>query len=347
MKIGIIGAGIAGLTAGRILAKAGHEITVYEKSRGVGGRMSTRRSNADPVQVMDHGAPFLSAEGEAFRAFVSELEQKGIVREWTETFSSFAGGNLLPEAPGTDPIMRYVAPAGMNSIGKYLGRWMDFYLGEKIGGLTYIGGSGVKKRPWMINSSTINVFESDAVIIATPAVQAYGLVSTAQDELDLRTMITVLDDITYSSAFSFMAQYGRRDLPEWKAIVCEHPAVSWICNEAGKRDTSGELTLVAHTTDAFTKSRIDEYKQDPAGIDQQILKSLGEILGNWAARPGKYASHLWRYVSPKKSLDMPFIESEDEQAPLALTGDYFQGTSMEAAYLSGMRLGEHWAEKFS
>ena len=32
MIIGIIGAGIAGLTAGRYLAKQGHEITILEKS---------------------------------------------------------------------------------------------------------------------------------------------------------------------------------------------------------------------------------------------------------------------------------------------------------------------------
>lgn len=41
--IAIVGAGIAGLACARVLADAGHRVTVYEKSRGVGGRMSTRR----------------------------------------------------------------------------------------------------------------------------------------------------------------------------------------------------------------------------------------------------------------------------------------------------------------
>ena len=41
LKIAIVGAGIAGLAAARILAK-NFEVTVFEKSRGLGGRLSTR-----------------------------------------------------------------------------------------------------------------------------------------------------------------------------------------------------------------------------------------------------------------------------------------------------------------
>lgn len=43
LNIAIIGAGIAGITAARTLAKAGHHVHVFEKSRGAGGRMSTPR----------------------------------------------------------------------------------------------------------------------------------------------------------------------------------------------------------------------------------------------------------------------------------------------------------------
>jgi predicted NAD/FAD-dependent oxidoreductase len=42
LNIAIIGAGIAGITAARTLANAGHKVQVFEKSRGAGGRMSTR-----------------------------------------------------------------------------------------------------------------------------------------------------------------------------------------------------------------------------------------------------------------------------------------------------------------
>ena len=345
MKIGIIGAGIAGLTAGRILSKAGHDVTVYEKSRGLGGRLSTRRTHHSPPFKIDHGAPYLTATTDEFRSFISELEKDGIVQQWTDTFGSYSQGTIYPESPGRESGMCYVAPQGMSGIGKYLGRWVDIQLREKIGGLTHVGGASIKKRPWMINSSTINVFEVDAVIIATPAIQAYGLISTAQDEINLRRMISILDDINYSSTFALMAGYGKRDPVQWKGLICEHPVISWICNESSKRDNSESLNMVAHASSEYTKDRYNEYQTEQVG--QDMLTAAGEIMGKWAENPEWHSVHLWRYKIPSKRLDIPFMESEDDWAPLALVGDYFQGSSLEAAYLSGLRLGEHWASKFS
>ena len=41
--VAIIGAGIAGLRAAETLRKAGLDVVVLEKSRGLGGRAATRR----------------------------------------------------------------------------------------------------------------------------------------------------------------------------------------------------------------------------------------------------------------------------------------------------------------
>lgn len=60
MKIAVIGAGVAGLTAGRILAGSGHEVVVFEKSRGYGGRLATRYAGADNSTKVDHGLPYRS-----------------------------------------------------------------------------------------------------------------------------------------------------------------------------------------------------------------------------------------------------------------------------------------------
>ena len=59
MKVLVVGAGISGCICARRLSDLGHEVTVVEKGRGVGGRMSTRRMNGARI---DHGLNFLLYE---------------------------------------------------------------------------------------------------------------------------------------------------------------------------------------------------------------------------------------------------------------------------------------------
>ena len=51
--IAVVGAGIAGLACATTLQQAGVQVSVFDKSRGAGGRMSTRRTDS---WQCDHGA---------------------------------------------------------------------------------------------------------------------------------------------------------------------------------------------------------------------------------------------------------------------------------------------------
>ena len=57
MRVVIVGAGLAGLMAGRTLAAAGHELVLVDKGRSPGGRLATRRIGA---AALDHGAQFFT-----------------------------------------------------------------------------------------------------------------------------------------------------------------------------------------------------------------------------------------------------------------------------------------------
>lgn len=52
----IIGAGLTGLTLANSLTQKDHQVLIIEKSRGIGGRLATRRIDG---QGLDHGAPVL------------------------------------------------------------------------------------------------------------------------------------------------------------------------------------------------------------------------------------------------------------------------------------------------
>jgi len=62
-RVLIVGAGLTGsLTACLLRRKFQNlDITIWEKSRGVGGRMTTARSHGDPTCRADTGAQYISA----------------------------------------------------------------------------------------------------------------------------------------------------------------------------------------------------------------------------------------------------------------------------------------------
>ena len=78
-KIAVIGAGLSGVRLGQILGDVA-DVRIFEKSRGTGGRMSTRR--ADPFRF-DHGAQYFTARGAGFQEFLSPYLVSGTVARWS------------------------------------------------------------------------------------------------------------------------------------------------------------------------------------------------------------------------------------------------------------------------
>ena len=68
-SIAIIGTGLAGLSAAQTLTAAGHDVQLFDKSRGSGGRMASKRSDAGSL---DLGAQYFTARD---RRFVEVVQQ--------------------------------------------------------------------------------------------------------------------------------------------------------------------------------------------------------------------------------------------------------------------------------
>ena len=76
----VVGAGISGLLAASSLQREGWDVTVLDKSQGVGGRMATRRVGGG---TFDHGAQFFTVRGERFWELVEGWLEAGVAAEWT------------------------------------------------------------------------------------------------------------------------------------------------------------------------------------------------------------------------------------------------------------------------
>ena len=79
----IVGAGMAGLSAALRLKELGIHSLVIEKSRGVGGRLATRRMKVgEKTAYLDHGAQFFTVRSSEFGAWLKPLQETHSVQNW-------------------------------------------------------------------------------------------------------------------------------------------------------------------------------------------------------------------------------------------------------------------------
>ena len=112
--IAIIGTGIAGLSAAQALHAAGHPVQLFDKSRGSGGRMASKRSD---VGALDLGTQYFTARDRRFVEVVQQWQARGWVSEWTPSLYHFDNGQL---SASPDEQTRWVGSPRMSAITRAL-----------------------------------------------------------------------------------------------------------------------------------------------------------------------------------------------------------------------------------
>ena len=110
IPIAIIGTGIAGLSAAHTLQAAGHAVQLFDKSRGSGGRMASKRSDAG---ALDLGAQYFTARDRHFVEAVQQWKAHGWVGQWSPKLYHSRQGQL---SVSPDEQERWVGVPRMSSI---------------------------------------------------------------------------------------------------------------------------------------------------------------------------------------------------------------------------------------
>ena len=105
----VVGAGLSGVACARELRAAGLDTRVLDRGRVPGGRMAARTLWDRRV---DLGASYLTVSDPGFAAVVDDWAERGLAREWTDTFTALGGGT--PDSK-TGPV-RWGAPHGLRSL---------------------------------------------------------------------------------------------------------------------------------------------------------------------------------------------------------------------------------------
>ena len=181
MQIAVIGAGIAGLACARRLVDGGHDVVVFERSKGPGGRAATRRTE---IGGFDHGAQYLTARHPSFVAQVDTWSRDGIVEPWPVEAHSLQAIAAEPPVrePSTGRTLRWVGTPGMSAIGKKMAEGLDVRYDASILRVDAVDGARGSSPRWSLqrredDSGGPAVTEGlfDAVVIAVPAASAVGL----------------------------------------------------------------------------------------------------------------------------------------------------------------------------
>lgn len=316
-KVAIIGAGLAGVSLANALGEQA-DITLFEKSRGAGGRMSTRRHE----QIsFDHGAQFFTARSRQFQQVVSEAANKHIVTQWNP--------KILNLELGTKPFKRewfephFYGNQGMNSLAKYLAKDLQVVTGFHVAELLKLDSSW-----FLMEKSGQQAGPFDWVISAAPAPQAADLMPPVFLHHDK------IQEARFSACFALMLGFEESTDLNFDAAVVKHPVLAWLA-------TRSDRQMLVHSNNEWASENIEK---DPAVIEGAMLAALREILPELAA-PNHQSLHRWRYARCEDYLDQDYLL--DKTNRLAAVGDWCRGNRVEDAFLSGLELAQWLSTDFA
>ena len=308
MHIAIVGAGMAGLACAEGLAGQGQVITLLDKGRGPGGRMSTRRvATSAGEATFDHGAQYFTARDPGFQARVDGLIAAGCVAPWI-----VAGKDAFVGVPGMNAPVRQMAKP-------FAVQW-----GAQVIGLSPLA------EGWHLVTQTGSSLEVDAVVLALPAEQAAELVGPVRPDLAARARAapaapcwTVM--LAFSDALPTLRNAFRGT---------EADALGWAARNNSKPGRTGPEAWVLQATPDWSRQHLEE---DPNWVASELSAALSAQLELTLPPPIACSTHRWRYARSG-------VEGSgavwDAGRRLGLCGDWFIGARVEAAWMSGTMLAQ-------
>lgn len=334
-QVAIIGAGIAGIACARTLAQAGMHVTVFEKSRGCGGRMSTRRS---PFGDFDHGAQYFTMRDPRFEAALATTA--GTIKRWSANTVRVmdANGQVLATT-GRPNDAHWVPVPGMNALVKAWATPLqdgsipgcDVKLQTRVTQLEKVHGK------WCLQVENGEQQQGfDHVVLAIPSAQAQTLLADSGLMPDWQSKIAdVLVDPcwTLMLAYPQASQPGLSHLgPHWNVARSTHHRISWVARESSKPGRSAIERWTVQASPQWSQEHVDDA---PDRVIAKLTKAFGEITGI-RVTPSHAEVHRWLYAQTRRPLGQPFLHDATQQ--VSVCGDWCLGNRVESGFISGLEL---------
>lgn len=314
-RIAVIGAGISGLICARTLHDLGLEVTVFEKSRGPGGRTATRR--ADSGISFDHGAQYFTARDPQFVRQVKAWTEQGVVAEWTGRIVTIEGAIVRPT---TDQPQRNVGVPGMTAMAGQLAADLRVRLETRIIRLARVDNN------WQVTDAAGQMHGPfDHVIVSLPAPQAADLLIDHALAAEVRA-------IPMTPCWAVLAAFEGRIEAAWDGAFVHGSPLAWVARHSSKpgRDCSKDC-WVLHASPDWSTAHQDLARDN---VQATLLSAFASITNAPALDPVHLDAHRWLFSATPLSLDRLVLFDGD--TGLVVCGDWLAGGRVEGAFLSGI-----------
>ena len=312
MKVGIVGAGIAGLSAGRELQKLGHQAVLFEKSRGPGGRCATRRRGDF---FWDSGATSILPRGKALEQVILEELPTDELTRITLPVATHENLRVRPGDPRRGGT-RYCYQNGINMLAKLLAAGLDIR--------TDVGVDAIEKLGEQFKIAG-EIF--DAVILTCPIPQTSLLLWGMNES-------RAIGNVRYRPCISVLLGY-ETPLPETHYFAVLDPEQShpltWWSLESNKVP-GRPPTLVAQMNRTFSAR---EYDRADADLVSTVSTYIASLIGNAHAVPAVSDVMRWKYSQPESFAD--FGQVNPPGSKIILASDGLLGGHLEDAYEVGLK----------
>ena len=307
LRAGIVGAGIAGASCAGALSAAGWEVDVFDKARGAGGRLSTRRIEQGWATL---GTPFVSAKRDPFRSQLRDWVRQGWI---TPVRGDIWQGRATVSWAQAQLQNHYRPIIEPSQLVRHLLGSATLHTNTPVAAL--------QPRTIILEDGR-KLGDYDCVICSVPTPQALPLL----DALPL--LREHLGDVRYRPIWSFLMRWEGG--PAANVIKFD----DHLLNLAVRQTSGGAGLWAVHSSHEFAETYLEASAEEAS---TRAASALMGLLGlPWPVEVE--ASHLWRYARPETTAGGFWLS--DRESRVALIGDGIAGVGIERAWESGLRLAQ-------
>ncbi|TNF02417.1 MAG: hypothetical protein EP323_08635 [Gammaproteobacteria bacterium] len=306
-NIAIIGAGLAGATLANRLIQAGWQVTLYEKSRGTGGRLASCRLSNTPTNL---GAPWFESRSQAFHDWL--LKQPDIHKLFLQPHD-FNGTAL-------EPLSVFSAKPYQSGMTRRLTDGAVLHTGMRISAI-----HSTKNGVTLEDANGRKIASHDAVVVTVPAMQALPLLSPVDHFVQLASSV--------SSAPTWVTVVGLEQSSGASSgyLRGQHPVLSRaICTQRGPHPATRPFWEIWQLEANIPWSMTHEDSPSHE-VAVKLLESFSGITRQTLNITG-LRTHRWLYARHESPLTEDYLWSHEQH--IGACGDWFRHSDCEGAWLS-------------